>query len=36
MESGSLPRSQDTVTGPDPQLDASTPHLHTLLPQDPF
>jgi len=29
---GSLPCSQDPVTGPYPEADASIPHKNTLLP----
>jgi hypothetical protein len=37
MESeGSLPRSQESATGPYPEPDASSPHLSTLFPQDPY
>jgi hypothetical protein len=33
---GSLPRSQETATGPNPEPDAYSSNLLTLFPQDPF
>jgi hypothetical protein len=33
---GSLPCSQQSATGPYPDPDASSPHLPTLVPYDPF
>jgi len=32
---GLLPFSQDPTTGPYPELDASSPQLSTLFPEDP-
>jgi hypothetical protein len=29
---GPLPSSQDPATGPEPELDASSSHLHALFP----
>jgi hypothetical protein len=33
---GSVPCSQEPATDSYPKLDASSPHIPTLLPQDPF
>jgi hypothetical protein len=33
---GSLPCSQQPAIGPHPELDASSSHLPTLFPRDPF
>jgi hypothetical protein len=33
---GSLPYSQESATGPYPELDESSPYLPTLYPLDPF
>jgi hypothetical protein len=33
---GSLPRSQEPVSGPYPDPDESSPYLPTLFPNDPF
>jgi hypothetical protein len=33
---GSLLSSQDLATGPYPKPDASSPHISTLFPYDPF
>jgi len=33
---GSLPCSHHPVTGPSPELDTSSPHLPTQIPEDPL
>jgi len=33
---GVLPSTQNLITGPYPQPDASSPHIPTLFPEDPF